>query len=149
MTSHFCGFQDFVCVDLSRSQCGSRIRCEKRIPGSGTKDNDATLFQMANRPPTDIRLCHFLVTQKRVRHLQTRRLSAYPYLNSCLQSGLHIKALEHRLQTDRIHCGRQHADVIGCGPVDSFERMFSSKEVSTPNDNGDLVSFFPTLSNLF
>ncbi len=110
-----------VDIHFHSAQSSSSVRSEKRIAGSGGKNNDLPFLKVAHRLAAYVRLNHLLDVER----------GLHP---------AHQADLAHRiLDCQGIHHRCQHAHVVRSGAVHVCgTRRHATENVAATNDNGHL-----------
>ncbi len=102
------------------------------IPGAGCEHDDATLFQVAHGAAAN------------------ERFGDGPHLDRRRDSGRDAVVLERVLQRERVDHRRQHAHVVGCGPVHALgARREAAEQVAAADDNRRLDAERLNLEDVF
>ena len=127
-----CSLQQGISFDFCCPQCCGGIGGEKRVSGTGGKDNDTPLLEVANRSTTNVSLSDS-------RHLDRRLHTSWLPL-----------ALKRVLKGQRVHHCAQHADVIALSGVHAFHCAgAAAPEISATNDDCDInTKVLPKVNNL-
>ena len=109
--------QQGVAAHLRRPQGRGGVGGEERVAGAGGEDHHPPLLQMPLGAASDIGLAHGL----------------HGY--GGLDAGVHIQPLQGILHGERVHHGRQHAHVVGAGPLHALGRRGQAAEDVAPADH--------------
>ena len=128
---HLGRLQDHFGLDLHRPERRGRIGAEIRIAGAGAEHDDASFFQVADRPPADERLGHRA-------HLDRRD-----------DAGDHVQLFERVLKRQRVDDRRQHPHVVRGGAIHAARaRRDAAEDVAAADDDGRLHAHRLDLADL-
>ena len=113
------GLEHGVRTDLQRAQGGGRVGGEDRVAGAAAEHDDLAAFQRGNG----------LVAREALGDLR--------HEGAGHDDGVHVLLAQRILDSQRVHNGGQHTDLVGVHAV-HFAAGASAPEVAAAHDDADL-----------